>query len=56
MPYAFMVKQGYVELKGFTRNGHGGVQMLFTPKGRPYLMICIQKRLTSKQVEKFENI
>ncbi len=56
MPYAFMVKQGYVELKEFTHNGHGGVQMLFTLKGRLYLMIRIQKHLARKQVEKFEDI
>lgn len=56
MPYAFMVKQDYVEIKEFTRNGHGGVQMLFTPKGRLYLMIRIQKRLARKKVGEREEI
>lgn len=48
MPYAFMVNYGYAELKEYTRNGHGGVYMLFTPKGKLYLMKRIGQRLALK--------
>lgn len=48
MPYAFMVTSGFAELKEYTRNGHGGVYMLFTPKGRLYLARRIEKRLALK--------
>ncbi len=48
MPYAFMVNSGYVELKEYTNGKHGGVYMLFTPKGRLYLMKRIQQRLAIK--------
>ena len=51
MPYAFMVNMGYAELREFTRNGHGGVQLMFTPKGRLYLMTRIQKRLARKMLD-----
>lgn len=49
MPYAFMVTGGFAELKEYTRNGHGGVYMLFTPKGRLYLTKRIEARLALKQ-------
>lgn len=52
MPYAFMVTSGFAELKEYTRNGHGGVYMLFTPKGRLYLTRRIEKRLALKSNEK----
>ena len=45
MPYAFMVTSGFAELKEYTRNRHGGVYMLFTPKGRLYLTKRIEERL-----------
>lgn len=45
MPYAFMVNLGYVELKEYVNGKHGGIYMLFTPKGRLYLMKRIQHRL-----------
>ncbi|MFI3228143.1 MAG: BRO family protein [Clostridia bacterium] len=45
LPSAYMVNNGYATLKEYTRNGHGGVYMLFTPKGRLYLMKRINKRL-----------
>ncbi len=48
IPYAFMVNLGYVELKEYTNGKHGGVYMLFTPKGRLYLMKRIQQRLSIK--------
>jgi prophage antirepressor-like protein len=51
MPYAFMVTSGFAELKEYTRNGHGGVYMLFTPKGRLYLARRIEKRLALKSKE-----
>jgi prophage antirepressor-like protein len=50
MPYAFMVNLGYAELKEYTNGKHGGVYMLFTPKGRLYLMKRIQQRLAIKNV------
>lgn len=45
MPYAFMVNNGFVELKEYTTGKHGGVYMLFTPIGRLYLMRRIDQRL-----------
>lgn len=51
MPYAFMVNCGYAELKEYTRNGHGGVYMLFTPVGRLYLQRKITQRLAVKNME-----
>ncbi len=45
LPSAYMMNNGYATLKEYTRNGHGGVYMLFTPKGRLYLMKRINKRL-----------
>lgn len=48
IPYAFMVNSGYAELKEYTNGKHGGVYMLFTPKGRLYLMKRIQERLAIK--------
>ncbi len=48
LPYAFMVNLGYVELKEYTNGKHGGVYMLFTPKGRLYLMKRIQQQLAIK--------
>jgi len=48
MPYAFMVNLGYVELKEYVNGKHGGVYMLFTPKGRLYLMKRIWQRLAIK--------
>ncbi|MFR9543815.1 MAG: phage antirepressor KilAC domain-containing protein, partial [Rikenellaceae bacterium] len=46
LPSAYMMNNGYATLKEYTRNGHGGVYMLFTPKGRLYLMKRINKRLS----------
>lgn len=48
MPYAFMVNSGYAELKEYINGKHGGVYMLFTPKGRLYLMKRIWQRLAIK--------
>lgn len=48
MPYAFMVNTGYVELKEYVNGKHGGAYMLFTPKGRLYLMNRINQRLAIK--------
>jgi prophage antirepressor-like protein len=50
MPYAFMVNTGYVELKEYINGKHGGVYMLFTPKGRLYLMKRINQRLAIKNM------
>lgn len=51
MPYAFMVTSGFAALKEYTRNGHGGVYMLFTPTGRLYLQRKITQRLAVKNKE-----
>lgn len=51
LPYAFMVNCGYAKLKEYTRNGHGGVYMLFTPVGRLYLERKITRRLAVKKME-----
>ncbi|WP_409969088.1 BRO family protein [Bengtsoniella intestinalis] len=45
IPTAYMMNHGYAELKEYSRNGHGGVYMLFTPLGRLYLMKRIRERL-----------
>ncbi len=45
IPTAYMMNNGYAELKEYSRNGHGGVYMLFTPLGRLYLMKRIRERL-----------
>ncbi len=50
IPYAFMVNSGYVELKEYTNGKHGGVYMLFTPKGRLYLLKRIKQRLAIKNM------
>ena len=51
MPRAFMVTSGFAALKEYTRNGHGGVYMLFTPVGRLYLARKITRRLAVKNME-----
>lgn len=48
MPYAFMVTDGFAELKEYTNGKHGGVYLLFTPVGRLYLSQKISKRLAAK--------
>ena len=50
MPYAFMVNNSFAALKEYTRNGHGGVYMLFTPTGRLYLQRKITQRLAAKNM------
>ncbi len=45
IPTAYMMNNGYAVLKEYSRNGHGGVYMLFTPLGRLYLMKRIRERL-----------
>jgi len=54
MPYAFMVNTGYVELKEYVNGKHGGVYMLFTPKGRLYLIKRINQRLAVNGTERTE--
>lgn len=49
LPYAFMVKEGYAEVKEYTNNGHGGAYMLFTPVGRLYVAKRMAKRLMMKK-------
>ena len=51
MPYAFMVNNSFAALKEYTRNGHGGVYMLFTPTGKLYLQRKITQRLAAKNME-----
>ncbi|WP_409968482.1 BRO family protein [Bengtsoniella intestinalis] len=51
IPTAYMMNNGYAVLKEYSRNGHGGVFMLFTPLGRLYLMKRIQTRLALVEKE-----
>lgn len=50
LPSAFMVNNGYAEIKEYTNNNHCDIYMLFTPKGRLYLTQKIEKRLAVKMV------
>ncbi len=49
IPTAYMMNNGYAVLKEYSRNGHGGVYMLFTPLGRLYLLKRIRERLAMRR-------